>query len=132
MEGLDEGAEPQRKERTVSCYNCTGANTMMMCGFPEFGCALCKTHGLGFGKLFASYRDKTVIIDGQTYIPPSYSCLFCKDKKVTKRTIWDNRLTDDSWSDHGEHAMPRVVLPCSECLPDEFKEQYERTKKEIL
>jgi len=115
----------------VDCYNCTGANALSMCGFPFFGCLLCETYGNGGGRLLKQYRNQTVEIKHRTdkgvlttkqFVPPNYSCLFCKDTHLASYTIWVDSLVDDGCSDHGEHNMPREKLPCHRYQEKEHEE----------
>lgn len=114
-----------KKTTTVDCYNCTGAKMHTMCGFPMPGCVLCETHGQGHGELFQDFSKITVQIGTETFVPPDYSCLMCKDSKVASRQIWDEDLVDDGFSDHGAHNMPQVEVACWKCCPEkadiEFK-----------
>lgn len=121
----------------TKCYNCTGANMHMMCGFPQAGCILCQTYGDGAGNLLKEYRYRTVTITADdykgdpkthTFVPPTYSCLTCKDTKVYHYQIWDKDLEDEC-SDHGAHNMPNANVACHKCLPTEHETEYEAAKK---
>ena len=124
-------------EKYTNCYNCTGANIHLLCGFPQPGCLLCRTYGDGVGKLLVAYRHISVEITTENYgvtqthkfSPPSYECLTCKDTKKFKYRIWDDALVDNGCSDHGEHNMPKFAVACHKCLPEQHETEFETAKK---
>ena len=114
----------------TDCYNCTGAKTYIECGFPIYGCLLCKQYGNGIGKLQKEYRHKSVQIkddDGNVHVfdPPLYTCLFCKDSKKVPYRIWDKELQNNS-SDHGSSIMPRGLVACQSCDQENHKKDVEK------
>jgi hypothetical protein len=116
----------------TQCYGCRGANEILECGFPMWGCLLCKTYGDGCGNLLIEYRYREVIIDGQTFVPPQYECLFCKDTKVYDYQVYVESLKDDMWSDGGLHNMPTVKVACHSCCNMEHEKQYEDAKSKVF
>lgn len=116
----------------VDCYNCSGANRIMVCGLPLLGCPVCEKYGDGWGNLNSDYPREPVIIDGVTYSPPPFDCVWCKDTGKFQRIIWDERLRNEHSSDYGHHLMPKRDLPCFKCYPDDFTSAYEEAKREIL
>lgn len=116
----------------VSCYNCTGAKMPFLCGCPMPGCLLCQTHGAGSGKLLPAFRNVSVAIvrkDGTsaTFNPPSYECLRCKDKKKIKQSVWDESLATGNLG-FDEHRMPKFMIACPGCNPEQSKLDYEAAK----
>ncbi|AYV84879.1 MAG: hypothetical protein Hyperionvirus48_4 [Hyperionvirus sp.] len=122
----------------VPCYNCTGANTKTWCcGSVLIGCILCKTHGTGDGKLLIEFSKIAVTIaDGaglgetQTFQPPAYSCLHCKDSKKMTYTIYDPAIAEQEpvSTDFNDSLMPRVEVSCHGCLPDQYKIEVDQAK----
>ncbi len=115
-------------EEYTDCYGCTGAKTQIMCGWPMSGCLLCKTYGDNMGKLKKEFRHKTVEVryvdhkgteQVKTFVPPSYSCTMCEDKKVAKYMFCDDDLRQPMCSDGGLHNMPRVTIACHKCCSEE-------------
>jgi hypothetical protein len=124
------------------CYNCTGANMRSTCGFPMFGCVLCKTYGDGKGNLLEEYYNEEVKITvgktEQVFTPPNYKCLECKDSFVVMYEIYDEDCVDDGCSDPCAF-MPKVKARCEECNPEcniptrtEQKDRYFECKKKFL
>jgi hypothetical protein len=114
------------------CYGCRGANETTECGYPMWGCLLCETYGDRHGNLLVEYRHKEVIINGQTFKPPTYTCLFCKDTKVYDYQVYIESLQDDMWSDGGLHNMPLVKVACHSCCHVQYEKQYEEAKSKVL
>lgn len=116
----------------VDCYNCSGANMTFECGLPMPGCPLCEKYGDGYGNLNVDYPRQPVTIDGVTYTPPAFKCVWCKDTGEIERRVWDERLEDKNSSDYGEHAMPLRVLPCFKCFPEDSERAYKEAQREIM
>jgi hypothetical protein len=114
------------------CYNCQGTNQGTECGFPMSGCLLCEAYGGGHGNLLKEYRYKLVTIGGQTFTPPTYSCLFCKDTKLYEYEIYVKSLYDDRWSDGGQHNMPRVKVACHSCSEQKHNLEYDQARAKIV
>jgi len=112
----------------VDCYNCCGGNTRTECGLPLFGCELCEMCGDGKGHIYSKYRSIPITIGNQIFTPPTYSCLWCKDTKKATYSIWDPDLVNSSWSDHGAHNMPQVMVACRACMEKEHQVEYENAK----
>ncbi len=117
---------------STDCYGCRGANQRSECGFLEFGCLLCQTYGDGQGKLRVEYRQKEVKIGNETFTPPEYVCLYCKDTHVYEYQVYVESLRDESWSDGGLHNMPLIKVACHACCEQEHNLEYEQAKAEIL
>lgn len=114
------------------CYGCRGANESSECGYPTWGCLLCETYGDRHGNLRLEYRHKEIVIGGQTFSPPQYTCLYCKDSKVYDYQIYIDSLIDDGWSDGGMHNMPIVQVACHSCCNTEHEKQYDKAKLKVL
>jgi hypothetical protein len=122
----------------ADCYNCTGDKALYECGFPMYGCELCRAYGNGEGKLKKEFRDKKVQIEDTyngekrtvTFTPPSYSCTTCRDTHTAKYDIWVDKLIDYNCSDPG-HKMPRVDLPCHLCNKEEYTKEKEKVTLEL-
>lgn len=111
--------EKSVEQKTERCYNCT-VSPMSMCGFPLFGCDLCKKFGDGNGNLYSIHNPKTsklvVNVNGvdKVFQHPPYDCLRCKDTKYAERDLFFEELVDRGYSDSC-HLMPTVHIPCHLC-----------------
>jgi hypothetical protein len=123
-------------EKYTRCYECNGQNISTECGVPQLGCTLCDTYGPNNGYMLREYRYKTLhnITNGvqKTFVPPPYECVECKDTKQSKYIVWDKKLEDPSWSDHGTGNMPYVNASCRECCKNTHTSDYEKATAEYF
>lgn len=126
---------PDTPDNYVDCYNCTGANTHIECGFPSYGCELCRKHGNSRGLLLREFATSPVTIsfpDGTlTFEPPPYSCMVCKDKKTFNAKIWDPVIAkkEPICSDNNDHLMPKVEVACYKCMRSQYEKEFDAAKK---
>ena len=114
----------------VDCYNCF-TNMHTECGMPDMGCLLCRTHGNGLGEIKPEFRYKSVkILENGSYVefvPPTYSCLLCKDMKKRMYQIHVPALVDHSYSDP-DLDMPNAECACAICCPEQHRADYDAAK----
>ena len=118
----------------VDCYNCF-VNMKTECGMPDMGCLLCRTYGNGLGEIKSEYRHKSVeILDNGVlvkFVPPTYSCLLCKDTKVYEYQIYDPDLVDDSYSEPVLNT-PHIKCACGACCNDQHQIDYAAAKAKYM
>lgn len=132
-------AEAKNNLDYVDCYNCTGAKMFYECGVAMPGCTLCRTHGDRWGKLLSQFSKHLITITNtngktETFTPPSYSCLQCKDTKKSTYQIWDKNLAklEPIEIDGNARLMPKVEISCHKCMKTQYDIEHAEATKEYF
>ncbi len=101
----------------TECYGCVGVKNAK-----ELGCLLCEIYGDRCGSLLKQYRNQVLTIGNETFTPPTYKCLYCKDTQLSDYSVFIE--------DHYD-SMPKVRVACHACSASKHMREYSQASAQL-